>query len=82
MALNTNDQLWYRAVVLEKEQRGFIVDLVDYGNRIKVQTHEMTHLPIQLMSLPAFGIVCKIHLDIPQKWSEEECEMFKNVSLE
>ena len=81
IALNTEDRLWYRAVILEKEQRGFIVDLVDFGNKIKIQAHEMTHLPVQLIGIPAFGITCKINLDIPQKWSQEDCDIFRSVSL-
>ncbi|KAI6660439.1 hypothetical protein LOD99_14025 [Oopsacas minuta] len=81
MAFNTEDRLWYRAVVLDKEQRGFTIDLVDYGNKIKVQAHEMTHLPIQFISIPAFSITCKIYLNIPQRWSEDECETFKEIIL-
>ena len=80
IAYNTKECLWYRAVILKKEQRGFTVDLVDFGNKIKIQAHEMTHLPVQLIAIPAFGITCKINLDIPLKWSDEDCNVFKSVS--
>ena len=80
IACNPENKFWYRAVILEREHRGFVVDLVDFGKKIKIQAHDMIPLPVQFFPIPAFSITCRINQVKQHSCSQEENKLFKEVS--
>jgi len=76
------DNLWYRAVILEKHASGFRVRYVDFGNSEIVQGGSICPLPQQFQSFPPLSLQCSlagVKKPKGQEWSPEVVRQFKSL---
>ncbi|KAM9297939.1 LOW QUALITY PROTEIN: tudor domain-containing protein 6 [Morus bassanus] len=58
-AVYSEDTLWYRAVVKEKNSDNLIsIQYIDYGNTSVINVDQVDRLPEDLLSIPAISIHC------------------------
>ncbi|XP_074541721.1 tudor domain-containing 6 [Halichoeres trimaculatus] len=60
IALFPNDNLWYRAEVINKEGNELLVSFVDYGNQSKVSVSGVRKIPKDLAKIPPQAFLCKL----------------------
>lgn len=59
------EEIWYRGVVLQQKLSGnFLVELLDYGNRIEVSGADLKQLPEDMKQIPAQAIRFTIHQNV------------------
>ena len=68
LAQFSEDQMWYRAVVLDVSPAATTVQFVDFGNVDTLSPSSIYHIPSQLLTLP-FQAVCASLVGLP----EQEC---------
>ena len=81
----TDDELWYRAVILSVEHDGATVLFVDYGNEDKVGFNGMRELPSQFTGLHAQAVPCGLAEVSPTSksgWSEDAIEVFNGLCMD
>ncbi|XP_054285717.1 maternal protein tudor-like isoform X2 [Macrosteles quadrilineatus] len=76
LAKYSEDDSWYRAVVLEKSFDSVKVLFVDYGNEENVSTDKIKTLPEDMITLPVQAIKCRL-LGVPET---AETEPFKALA--
>nr|XP_033795375.1 tudor domain-containing protein 6 isoform X2 [Geotrypetes seraphini] len=59
-ALFPDDELWYRAVVKEKQTHGLHVQYIDYGNSAVIDESKICRLVQDFSSFPAMSIHCSL----------------------
>ncbi|XP_034554939.1 tudor domain-containing protein 6 [Notolabrus celidotus] len=55
-----DDNLWYRAEVISKEENELFVSFVDYGNKSKVSVSDVREIPQDLIKSPPQAFLCKL----------------------
>ncbi|XP_070705965.1 tudor domain-containing 6 [Pempheris klunzingeri] len=60
IALLSNDQLWYRAEVIDKDGDDLSVLFVDYGNKSRVNVTDVREVPPDLMETPPQAFLCEL----------------------
>ncbi|XP_047243423.1 tudor domain-containing 6 [Girardinichthys multiradiatus] len=60
VALFADDQLWYRAEVIEKNEERLSVLFVDYGNKSQVNITDIRAVPPALLEVPPQAFVCEL----------------------
>lgn len=60
IALFPNDDLWYRAEVINKEGNELLVSFVDYGNKSTVSVSGVREIPQDLAQSPKQAFLCKL----------------------
>ncbi|XP_070782407.1 tudor domain-containing 6 [Enoplosus armatus] len=60
IALFSDDHLWYRAEVVDKDGDELSVLFVDYGNKSKVNITEVREMPPDLMETPPQAFLCEL----------------------
>nr|XP_029132761.1 tudor domain-containing protein 6-like isoform X1 [Labrus bergylta] len=60
IALFSDDNLWYRAEVINKEGDELFVFFVDYGNKSKVSVSDVREIPHDLTESPPQAFLCEL----------------------
>ena len=60
-ALSADDQLWYRAIVLETSDGDATVQFVDYGNTETLESEQLRPLKPKFSAEPKQAIKCSLH---------------------
>ncbi|XP_071334747.1 tudor domain-containing 6 isoform X2 [Trachinotus anak] len=60
IALFSDDQLWYRAEVIDKDGDKLSVLFVDYGNKSQVNVTDVKEIPSDLMVSPPQAFLCEL----------------------
>lgn len=60
IALFSDDNLWYRAEVVEKDEDKLSVLFVDYGNTSKISVTDVREMPTDLMETPPLAFMCEL----------------------
>ncbi|XP_054900316.1 tudor domain-containing 6 isoform X2 [Poeciliopsis prolifica] len=60
VALFVDDQLWYRAEVVDKSDNELSVLFVDYGNKSQVNVTNVRVVPPALLEVPAQAFLCEL----------------------
>ena len=79
-ALYPDDELWYRAHVIDKQPDGYEVQFIDFGN-VSVVT-ELRALPPHLVKMPPLALHCCLPLPHMFGWSDSACEKFREITSE
>ncbi|KAK3090131.1 hypothetical protein FSP39_009383 [Pinctada imbricata] len=86
IALNKNDGLFYRAVVVsdvDKDNDSVDVFYVDQGSTLTVNLSDLREMSEEFMVLPAQSTMCRLASVVPnhgEKWSEEACKLFDQLT--
>lgn len=60
IALFSDDQLWYRAEVIDKNESELSVFFVDYGNKSQVSITDVREMPPFLLEIPPQAFLCEL----------------------
>uniref|UniRef100_UPI003AABC1A6 tudor domain-containing 6 n=1 Tax=Centroberyx gerrardi TaxID=166262 RepID=UPI003AABC1A6 len=60
IALYVEDDLWYRAEVISKDEDTLSVLFVDYGNKSQVNVRNVREMPPELVETPAQAFLCEL----------------------
>lgn len=60
LALFTDDDFWYRAKVVEKDEEELSVFFVDYGNTSKISYGHVREIPTDLMETVPLALLCEM----------------------
>ncbi|XP_059212220.1 tudor domain-containing 6 isoform X2 [Centropristis striata] len=60
IALFSDDELWYRAEVIDKDGDVLSVLFVDYGNKSQVNITDVRNMPLELMETPPQAFLCEL----------------------
>ena len=84
----SEDECWYRAVVLSANSKGVAVQYIDYGNSETLPTVKIKKLIPKFSDLPKQAIECTLNRIKPKfvagelKWRKCDTEMFQQLALE
>ncbi|XP_075872940.1 tudor domain-containing 6 [Nelusetta ayraudi] len=84
LALFADDDLWYRAEVMEKEDEQLSVVFVDYGNTSKISVAHVRDMPADLTNTPPLAFLCELDgFDCARgSWSSSACSEFSEVTID
>eukprot|EP00057_Strongylocentrotus_purpuratus_P024551 XP_011679025.1 PREDICTED: tudor domain-containing protein 15 isoform X3 [Strongylocentrotus purpuratus] len=74
----SDDQCWYRAVVVNKYVRKIEVMFVDYGNSEKMALGNLKEILPDLVKLPVLAVKCSLQGD--QEWQSAQIDAMKEVA--
>ncbi|TKS75856.1 Tudor domain-containing protein 6 [Collichthys lucidus] len=60
IALFSDDHLWYRAEIIDREGDELCVFFVDYGNKSQVNVTDVREMPTNLMEAPPQAFLCEL----------------------
>lgn len=60
IALFSDDNLWYRAEIIDKDGDDLCVLFVDYGNMSQVNIADLREIPADLVKIPPQAFLCKL----------------------
>ncbi|KAG8011122.1 Tudor domain-containing protein 1, partial [Nibea albiflora] len=60
IALFSDDHLWYRAEIIDREGDELCVFFVDYGNKSQVNVTDVREMPTNLMDTPPQAFLCEL----------------------
>lgn len=78
----SQDEVWYRAVVLERVPNGYRVRYVDFGNSEVLQEDKVCSLPESFQRLPPLSLTCSlagVKKPKTRGWSPEAIQQFKTL---
>lgn len=73
-----DDDLWFRAKIIDLSENEIKVLLIDYGNTATVA--KVHSLPEDILSKPPLAMRCALLKTEGNEWSLEECEIFNNLA--
>lgn len=84
LALFTDDNLWYRAEVMEKEDKELSVVFVDYGNKAKISVAHVRDMPSDLANTPPLAFLCELNgFDCTDgAWSSDAVNEFAEMTTD
>lgn len=74
------DDLWYRAKILDRSQDETKVLFIDYGNTVKVA--KIKNLPEELLTIPPLAMHCSLQVAGNTEWSESARALFNKMANE
>ncbi|CAK6963173.1 tudor domain-containing 6 [Scomber scombrus] len=60
IALFSEDQLWYRGEVIDKDGGELSILFVDYGNKSQVKRSDVREMPLDLLETPPQAFLCEL----------------------
>ncbi|XP_054894136.1 tudor domain-containing 6-like [Poeciliopsis prolifica] len=84
LALFPDDKLWYRAMVVQKDNRTVHVLFIDYGNESDVDTQDTRPLPQDLLEkVPQAFLCCLIGFDESKgSWNDQAYDNFYKLVVD
>lgn len=84
LALFTDDDLWYRAEVIEKDEEELSVFFVDYGNTSKISVAHVREMPADLMETAPLALLCEMEgFDSARgSWSSGAVDEFSAITTD
>ena len=82
IARYSEDSVWYRAVILEKNDEKVNISMIDYGNRDSIAVTELKEITDNYTSQPVFAFKCSMAdtVEPAQGWSKEDCEKVEELT--
>ena len=82
MALFSEDNSWYRGLIVSLQGPSCKVLFVDYGNEESVSTDTLRALPAEFGVVPALAYECSLEGTDGATWSEEATQFFESIVMD